>query len=366
MLSSELVEKVYFRNENDDYLKGSVMINQLISIIVPVYNVEKYIQECIKSILKQTYSNLEIILVDDGSTDSSGDICDELAKEDNRIRVIHKQNEGVSIARNTGINIAKGKLIGFVDSDDICEPQLFEKLYGAMSKQNVDVCYCRFNDYIEGEKHHRFEPLREGYYDWEQIRKEIILPMVGSSPQEPKCAPVMGALWRSLYKLSIINDGVPVRMKGIKMAEDLLFNIEYLCRCNSAVVIDEYLYNYRQFPESSSRKYITDLYNNIQFLHEYLKQTLIQYEIFDQEMKGYYKMTVLYNMTWCISNECKYGNPDSIPDIIQKLKQIRNVSDYRNVLMWRYLRGISWPEQCYFILIKLRLYYLILWFNRRD
>ena len=100
-------------------------------------------QECIKSILKQTYSNLEIILVDDGSTDSSGDICDELAKEDNRIRVIHKQNEGVSIARNTGINIAKGKLIGFVDSDDICEPQLFEKLYTS------ECCYKTIVSHFE-------------------------------------------------------------------------------------------------------------------------------------------------------------------------------------------------------------------------
>ncbi len=89
-----------------------------ISIIVPVYNVEKYLKECIESILSQTYKNIEIILIDDGSTDNSGKICDEYLKKDSRVKVIHKENGGLSDARNTGIEIASGKYIGFVDSDD--------------------------------------------------------------------------------------------------------------------------------------------------------------------------------------------------------------------------------------------------------
>lgn len=101
----------------------------LISIIVPIYNVELYLEKCIESIINQTYKNLEIILVDDGSTDSCGKICDEYAKKDNRIKVIHKINGGLSDARNKGMEIAKGKYIGFVDGDDYVASDMYETLY---------------------------------------------------------------------------------------------------------------------------------------------------------------------------------------------------------------------------------------------
>ena len=100
-----------------------------ISIIVPVYNVEKYLEKCIDSILNQSYQNLEIILIDDGSTDNSGSICDEYKKKDQRVQVIHQKNQGQSSARNAGLNIAKGSYIGFVDSDDWIEQNMYEKLY---------------------------------------------------------------------------------------------------------------------------------------------------------------------------------------------------------------------------------------------
>ena len=112
---------------------------ELISIIVPVYNVEKYIRRCINSILNQTYQYLEIILVDDGSTDNSGLICDKYAHMDNRITVIHKKNGGLSSARNTGIDIAKGAYIGFIDSDDWIAPETYEVLYRNLVHYDADV-----------------------------------------------------------------------------------------------------------------------------------------------------------------------------------------------------------------------------------
>ena len=108
------------------------MEKSLISIIVPVYNVEQYVKCCVESIIQQTYKNLEIILVNDGSTDNSGYICDDLAKNDNRLRVIHQENKGLSAARNSGMSIAKGKYIGFVDSDDYINVRMYEKLYVAI------------------------------------------------------------------------------------------------------------------------------------------------------------------------------------------------------------------------------------------
>ena len=117
-------------------------MNEKISIIVPVYNVEKYLKKCIDSIVNQTYKNLEIILVDDGATDRSGEICDELAKLDNRIKVYHKKNGGLSDARNYGVERATGSYVGFVDSDDYIDAEMYEKLYEAITKEAADVAEC--------------------------------------------------------------------------------------------------------------------------------------------------------------------------------------------------------------------------------
>lgn len=118
------------------------MSKDLISIIVPVYNVEKYINKCLESIINQTYSNLEIILVNDGSTDDSGKICDNYAKKDERIRVVHQKNCGQSIARNNGLKHANGKLVAFSDSDDFLENDCIEYLYNLMQKFNADISIC--------------------------------------------------------------------------------------------------------------------------------------------------------------------------------------------------------------------------------
>ncbi|MGM9658371.1 MAG: glycosyltransferase family 2 protein [Eubacteriales bacterium] len=119
------------------------MSEPLISIIVPVYNTEKYLSKCIESILAQTYTNFELILVDDGSPDRCPGICDEYAEKDIRIKVIHKENGGVSSARNCGLDIASGEYIGFVDSDDYIEPKMYEKMLHTITAFNVDLCFCR-------------------------------------------------------------------------------------------------------------------------------------------------------------------------------------------------------------------------------
>ena len=117
---------------------------ELITVIVPVYKVEKYLRRCIDSIIAQSYKNLEIILVDDGSPDNCGRICDEYAKKDDRIRVIHQKNGGLSAARNTGLDIATGDYIGFVDSDDYIAPDMYEKLLSLIISENADIAICNY------------------------------------------------------------------------------------------------------------------------------------------------------------------------------------------------------------------------------
>ena len=125
-------------------------MNELISVIVPVYNVADYVEKCVKSIIKQTYNRIEIILVDDGSTDGSGEICDRLVQSDDRIHVLHKMNGGLSDARNAGIEQAKGDYYVFIDSDDYVDGHMIEALYHALYVNRADISVCGFQAVDEG------------------------------------------------------------------------------------------------------------------------------------------------------------------------------------------------------------------------
>lgn len=128
-----------------------------ISIIVPVYNTEKYLDRCIRSITEQTFSDFELILIDDGSKDNSGFICDEWEKKDSRIKVIHQKNAGAGAARNAGLRVAKGEYIGFVDSDDWIEPQMYEVMYNAIEKYSADVGMCNILSRTEFSMHESYD-----------------------------------------------------------------------------------------------------------------------------------------------------------------------------------------------------------------
>lgn len=151
----------------------------MISIVVPVYNVEKYLKRCLESILSQTMKNLEIILVDDGSTDQSGIICDEYAKKDSRIKVVHKKNGGLSSARNAGLAIAQGEYVGFVDSDDDIENIMYERMYETIEIENVDFV---MSDYIRipenGEIYLKTLEIKKGRYDRNDIREKIFPQLI--------------------------------------------------------------------------------------------------------------------------------------------------------------------------------------------
>lgn len=149
-------------------------MNQIdISIIVPIYNVELYLEKCIRSILNQTFQNFELILVNDGSTDSSREICNEFAQKDERIKVIHKENGGVSSARNAGLKIATGKYIGFVDPDDYIENTMYEKLYELCRENEAEIGVCQLGREIDGRKVHVTSEERILTFNTEEALREL-------------------------------------------------------------------------------------------------------------------------------------------------------------------------------------------------
>ena len=209
-------------------------MEDLISVIIPVYNVEKYIKRCLDSVIKQTYSKLEIILVDDGSTDNSGEICDEYAKKDERVIVIHKTNGGLSDARNKGIEKAKGKYIGFVDSDDWISENMYEALYNNAVKYGADISCCDFirtrddNEKIDRKKFDN----KINIYNLDEYMK--IFFKIGTQ----QC---VYYAWNKLYKREIIqNDLYP---KGLT-SEDVQGTFKTLIRSNKIVSVNYPYYYY--------------------------------------------------------------------------------------------------------------------------
>lgn len=207
-------------------------MDELISIVVPIYNVEKFLEKCIRSIIAQTYINLEIILVDDGSTDSCGMICDEYKKKDNRIKVIHKKNGGLSSARNKGIDIAKGKYIGFVDGDDWIEPQMYRVLYDLVKKDNADLGICGFLRIKEEEASVRVEEI----HSKECISGRELLSRIIDYDTKYIVA------WNKLYKCNLFKK---LRYPKGKIHEDEFIIHDIAWNCKKVSIISDILYNYR-------------------------------------------------------------------------------------------------------------------------
>lgn len=203
--------------------------NPLISIIVPVYNVEKHLSKCIESIIDQTYSNLEIILIDDGSTDNSGKICDKYAVNDERIKIIHKENSGVSKARNLGINSAHGEYISFVDSDDYVDKDYIRDMFLQVKQDGTQLSICNMMIDKNGKYSVRYSYDLNGVYSSEEILKKILNFEMTSSA------------WGKLLKKDLLND---VRFENYVIAEDLLFITKVLSKVKKVSVNNHYLYFY--------------------------------------------------------------------------------------------------------------------------
>ena len=198
----------------------------LISVIVPVYNVEEYLPRCLDSIINQTYTNLEILLIDDGATDNSGKICDEYAQKDNRIRVFHKPNGGVSSARNMGLDNSTGEYVGFIDSDDYVELEYFEVLLGVAKEHNADIARC-----CEFEESHT-----------DESKVDIYLSKEYNFLQKHTTEKLGNVVAGALYKIEIVQ---PLRFtSGLYVGEDSYFNAQAVKRSILSVATSKKMYHY--------------------------------------------------------------------------------------------------------------------------
>ena len=213
------------------------MQDKIISVIVPIYKVERYLRKCIDSILLQTYRNLEVILVEDGSPDNCSDICDEYGEKDNRVKVIHKENGGLSDARNAGIEASKGEYIIFVDSDDYIVPTMIEKMIEALLASNSDLCICNINYVDENgaviNNQNMRSPIKNGIYSRDDVLKFLVNDGYW----------FYVTAWNKLYKADVFRN---IRFRVGKHHEDEFLIHEIIDCCNKVVCLEDRLYYYVQ------------------------------------------------------------------------------------------------------------------------
>lgn len=220
------------------------MSDPKISIIIPVYNVEKYLGKCLDSILAQTFTDFEVFLIDDGSTDNSGEICEEYAEKDNRLKVFHQKNQGVSITRQRALNMVTTEYVAFIDPDDYIEEDYLEKLYESALETKADLVWC---DYIE---HHGDKDCKHSCAWVDKSRCGLLKGILASG--------FSAVLWNKLYRTAVIKENGICFDSALNTAEDILFVSEFICHSKNFSYVDKALYHYNMANENSAiNKYST-------------------------------------------------------------------------------------------------------------
>lgn len=293
----------------------------MISIIVPIYNAERFLDACLDSIIYQTYTDLEILLVDDGSTDSSYEICKEYADKDRRIQVFQKPNGGPSDTRNYGIERASGEYLMFFDSDDYADPMLCEKLLSTIERDESDFAFCGYYNVATARTTRRRLFSESRVFRDDDFRREILVPTlgpIGDKLRNPAKLDKLTPVWARIYRRDIIlqNNLQFIDLKKVP-SECLLFNFEYCLHAASASYAEDALYYYRRNTDVSQTKhYRVDLWGRWSFWIEYIKELLLTLGNPDD-------LTAAYNSRLCSAVIPLGGNAMKLPTRRERLDEMR-------------------------------------------
>ena len=315
------------------------MTNPSLSIVVPVYNTEKYLRRCMDSIMNQTLKEIEIIIVDDGSKEECAAFCDELSKTDTRIKVVHKENGGLGFARNSGIEAATGEYIGFVDSDDYIEREMYEELYRAAKKNDADlclsgICFVGGNMFSESGA-----DTPKAYFEEETVfakedMKKLLLGVVGALPHEPDDSRYGVSVCKNIFKTSVIREkGIRFLSEREILSEDTLFMVDYIKSAECAVGVPGAYYCYCRNEDSLSKAYKKDRFEkSIIFLTELEKRiadTLEkeEYKIYlDRLTQGFGRILCSQEIMHAIDEKTRFSR------LRRRLKEICTEERIRSVL----------------------------------
>lgn len=329
----------------------------LISIIIPVYNSEKYLEKCIKSICNQTYKDLEIILVDDGSTDSSPAICDNLAIDDDRVIVIHKCNGGSTSARNAGLRVSHGEYIGFVDSDDWIEPEMYEVLMDECLREKVQIAVCNYC-YEYGERTEYVNLcIPQGVYRNNDCQKTIIRNLFFTEDGKPRG--ISPALWDKLFSRDLLFQFQFDVDERTKYAEDDICVYSCLLNAEKVAFIDRTLYHYRKHLNSITGRVDDTYYEKISIFYQQMKRVIMiqpDSELLMKRLKKY----MLSNVIGGVNRLFGFSNKQLISTFRPPFKVLKDV----NAIIL-YGAGVVGREY-YHVLQEEQFVEIVGWVDRQD
>lgn len=304
-----------------------------VSIIVPVYNVEPYIHRCMKSLINQTLKDIEIILVDDESPDNCGKICEEYARKDKRIKVIHKKNQGLGLARNSGLKVATGEYVAFVDSDDYVALDMYEKMYLRAKSENADTCFCSYNvEYCDGTKKVQNILTKKDIYIEDEVVNNILFEMLGVEPAPKMEKFFVFSVWRAIYSRDILSrNNITFCSEREFISEDIIFHLDYLPYSKKIVIEKDALYNYWQNNESLTKEYRKDRFNKNKILYfEILRKVkkLGIYELVNSRVDN----SFIDSTRYCIMEEVRYSNENGYSVALRNIKNICEDSTIQEVI----------------------------------
>ncbi len=325
------------------------MVYPKVSVIIPVYNVEKYLNRCIDSVLKQTMQDFEIILINDGSTDKSGEICDDYARIDERITVIHKRNARVAAARNDGIKVAQGKYVIFIDSDDWIEPQMLQEMVYKAEELKLDLIMC---DYKKRSKHYeeeRSQPIRGGFFSKEDIQKELYKCLVMFEHIE---FPPTISNWVCLFRLEFLIENNLCYDEDIHYCEDSILGSKVIYHANNFYYLKgHYYYNYFYNPTSTTNTFNEKKWSSYLKINDRLQDYFGNAKDFD------FTRQIKINMLYFTLNELgqiKYSNQDKEARI-HNIKSIMEHPKVKGIFHEFKLPDVNWKTKMITLMVKYKL-----------
>jgi|AGTN01.3.fsa_nt_gi Glycosyltransferases involved in cell wall biogenesis len=333
----------------------------MISVIIPVYNAEKYLKKCLDSVLNQTFKDLEIIAVDDGSSDGSPAILDDYVKKDARVKVIHKENSGVSETRNIGLSAVTGEFIAFLDSDDYIEREMYENLYKKIQEDNSDIVFCQIKRDCNGKIITLREPNFKKLVDNPKDIKYFFYAYNADESKDVVTDVIFGSVWRSLFKTDIIRKFKLSFNPELKIGEDRIFTLDYLSYVDKVSFVDKFLYFYYVNPASAmGARYKNYLYENNKKFFEEQKRIIDKSEmnLIDKKLSLNRIKYTLCNAV--VTNEVKYNESAS-----SELKKIDKETFFKELLTLSVFKtmfqdGVKSKKIIYFALIKLNMWRAII------
>ncbi len=323
----------------------------LLSVIIPAYNCEKSIERCVASVSNQTYTNLEIIVINDGSKDNTHSICEELAAKDSRIVYVNQENSGVSHTRNKGISLAKGDYITFVDSDDYIESDMYEKMLDSIIKHSTDICVCGYNTVTESTVSKHSLPFEADTYDKSKIINDYIPLLIGSNGQRS----LIGSCWVCIYNAQLIKN-IAFR-DYIKLQEDTIFNIEAFLQADSISFVKEELYNYCYYIESVTNKFIPNAFEQIELLEKIFAEYIGLLAKSGVDCSVNFNNTIIKWSLYLVNNYFSTSSPLTRKEKSEFFQKLMEKDNFKKSFRLSNLRSIK--HKVLFILLRLRMYGLI-------